>query len=113
MCCWTTRSGCSRRASGVEEVRRSVSLAFDVDLGAPFLASLARSGDFALDAPLRGRWPLAIVFELDFFFFIAMTKVSKTIRHPTQLVQLARARISQNKRLTNKLWSGRNAASSD
>jgi hypothetical protein len=49
-----------------------VSLAFAKDVGAPFLASFARSGDFDEDAPLRRRLPLEL--GLEDFFLIAMMK---------------------------------------
>jgi hypothetical protein len=39
-------------------------------VGAPFLASFARSGDFEADAPLRERWPFE--FDLDFDFLLGM-----------------------------------------
>ena len=51
-------------------MRRSVAWFLGKVLGAPFLASFARSGDFDRDAPLRERLPLELA--LDFVFFLGM-----------------------------------------
>ena len=46
----------------------------DEDMGAPFLASFARSGDFEANTPLLGRLPLDLCLGADFFFLIAMVE---------------------------------------
>ena len=60
---------------------------FDRALGAPFLASFARSGDFEANAPLLGRLPLDLCLGVDFFFLIAMMD-----RAGVRLLMLSRER---------------------